>query len=193
MRSEVGSLIPAWMGHKDLTSFPYFNAFTVEFITLKPVELFAGMRTVAAADLGTQNADSGNQTSLPEMDAAPSTALTIKANLSGQAKAASTVTLIETFCSRILHLMFNDSPLKQPTCTCVIFLKVNLLILQTCPEGKRQFAGRLGRKKVPSFLMKSIFIEGEGRRNELQNSEEPMRLWREKRKQEKKEKGKKCQ
>lgn len=140
------------MGHKDLASFPYFNAFTVEFIMLKTVELFAGIiRTVAAAELGMQNADSGNQTSLPGMDAAPSTALTIKANLSGKAKAASTVTLIETFCSRMLHLMFNDSPLKQPTCTFVIFLKVNLLILKTCPEGKRQFTGRLGRKKYQVF------------------------------------------
>lgn len=150
-------MIPAWMGHKDLTSFPYFNAFTVEFITLKPVELFAGMRTVAAADLGTQNADSGNQTSLPEMDAAPSTALTIKANLSGQAKAASTVTLIETFCSRILHLMFNDSPLKQPTCTCVIFLKVNLLILETCPEGKEAIRREARKEKSTKFSDEKYF------------------------------------
>lgn len=128
------------------------------------------------------------------MDAAPSTALTIKANFPGQAKAASTVTLIETFCSRIFHLTFNDSPLKQPTCTFVIFLKVNLLILETCLEGERQLAGRLRRKKVSSFLMKSVFIEGEGMRNELQNSEEPMRLWKEKGKQgKKKKKGKKYQ
>lgn len=132
------------------------------------------MRTGAAADLGMQNADAGNQISLPGMDAAPSTALTIKANLPRQA--ASTVTLIETFCSRILHLTFNDSPLKQPTCTFVIFGKVNLLILEICLEGGRQFAGRLGRKKVSSFLMKSIFIEGEGMRNELQNSEETLSL-----------------
>lgn len=109
------------------------------------------MRTGAAADLGMQNADAGNQISLPGMDAAPSTALTIKANLPGQAKAASTVTLIETFCSRILHLTFNDSPLKQPTCTFVIFGKVNLLILEICLEGGRQFAGRLGRKKYQVF------------------------------------------
>lgn len=144
------------------------------------------MRTGAAADLGMQNADAGNQISLPGMDAAPSTALTIKANLPGQAKAASTVTLIETFCSRILHLTFNDSPLKQPTCTFVIFGKVNLLILEICLEGGRQFAGRLGRKKVSSFLMKSIFIEGEEMRNELQNSEELMRVWKEKKKRRKK-------
>lgn len=148
------------------------------------------MRTGAAADLGMQNAGTGNQTSLPGMDAAPSTALTIKPNLPGQAKAASTVTLIETFCSRILHLTFNDSPLKQPTCTFVIFQKVNLLILETCQEGERQFAGRLGRKKVSSFLMKSVFIEVGGTTNELQNSEEPMRLWKEKRKQGKKKKRK---
>lgn len=146
------------------------------------------MRTEAAADLGMQNIDTGNQISLPGMDAAPSTALTIKAKLPGQAKAASTLTLIETSCSRILHLTFNDSHLKQPTCTFVIFGKVNLLILETCLQGERQFAGRLGRKKVSSFLMKSIFIEGERMRNELQNSEEPMRVWKAKIKQEEKKK-----
>lgn len=36
--------------------------------------------------------------------------------------------------------------------------------------------------------MKSIFIEGEGMRNELQNSQEPMRVWKEKRKQEERKK-----
>lgn len=62
----------------------------------------------------------------------------------------------------ILHLTFNDSPLKQPTCTFVIFLKVNLLILETCLEGERQFEGRLGRRKVSSFVMKSVLIEEGG-------------------------------
>lgn len=41
--------------------------------------------------------------------------------------------------------------------------------------------------------MKNVFIEGEGIRNELQNSEDPMRLWKEKRKYEEKKKRKKCQ
>lgn len=146
------------MGQKgDLAPFPYFNTVTVEFITLKTGGVVSGVWTGAAADLGVQNADSGKPTSLPGMDAAPSTALTIKANFPGQAKAASTVTLIETFCSRILHLTFNDSPLKQPTCTFVIFLKVNLLILETCLEGERQLAGRLRKKKNIKFSDEKCF------------------------------------
>lgn len=36
--------------------------------------------------------------------------------------------------------------------------------------------------------MKSVFLEGEGRRNKLHNSEEPMRLRKEKRKEEGKKK-----
>lgn len=72
------------------------------------------MRAGAAADLRMQNVDSGNQTSLPGMDAAPSTTLTIKANLPGQAKAASTVTLIETFCSLYFTLRLMIHLLSSP-------------------------------------------------------------------------------
>jgi len=41
----------------------------------------------------------------------------------------------------------------------------------------------LEEKKVSCFLMKSFFLGEEGRRNKLQNSEEPTRLWKEKRKE----------
>lgn len=63
-----------------------FSAVTVEFITLKVVELFAGARTAAAATLAVQNAAGGKQPSLPGMDAAPNAELAIKAYLSQAGK-----------------------------------------------------------------------------------------------------------
>lgn len=82
-RQVRGGLLHSSLGGTERRSgpFPVFNAVTVEFITLKPVELFAGARMAAAA-LAMQNAAGGKQPSLPGMDAAPSAALTIKAYLS---------------------------------------------------------------------------------------------------------------
>lgn len=58
-----------------------------------------------------------------------------------------------------LHLVFNDSPPQQPACTFVIFLKVNLLILETRLERARQAIFQRGSEgKVSCFLMESVLF-----------------------------------
>lgn len=88
-RQVHGGLLHSSLGGTERRSgpFPIFNAVTVEFITLKPAELFAGARmAAAAAALAMQSAAGGNQPSLPGMDAAPSAARPIKAYLSRAGK-----------------------------------------------------------------------------------------------------------